>query len=964
MRKYRFFTLTVSRIYKTALAIGAFVIIILSCEKKEVTPPRVFPRVLTGQVTEISEDGAVVHGEIALKGSEPIIERGFVWHEADRVPTLSNADFKPLTPDPENPLFSYKIRSTIVNGEKYRVRAYAKTASYTVYGNMVTFAGKGSHGPEMTDFEPKKGWHGDTVRIYGRYFSNKIMRNEVKFGDRDAQLTSWSDSLLVAVVPRGISSEKVKITVTVTGKTTTIDDYFQKIGMEIEDFNPKLGAPGDTVIITGKLFSNVNYENEVKFNNYTAPVITSDTNLIVTLVPLALRDAKSIISIKNDNYRVTASDTFRLLIPEIKDVVPQSARIGDTLLIKGKYFNPIRDENEVMIDNVRCSLIEASDSIIKLIVPKHSYDNVDLTRPKMPSDLYVKSRGLVSSHSNLFTYIIPYIKSLTPSMVSPGDTMQIIGNNFSPFKKELIIRFGDLYNGIKSEIIKITDNEISFIVPEGTTSSVIWFITDDYETALKDGVSFFPPQIQSISPKTVFFNDIITIRGNYLQNTFRVYIQYKKAYIISAEKKVLKVKLPYNVQSTDGKLSLILEDGYAYRQIYNDALNLPKPELYSFSPDIIYNSTKQITISGKWFNPVANQNNVVINGMKMPVIQANSTELTAEVEMTPPYLSTKFKDVLTVKRNGQSVSSSDSITVDYNSLWTRINDFPGALRQGATYFSLGNKGYIVGGSLSNYLADAPTLTEEVWEFSDMNGGEWVQKKSFPGELRGLMIAFTDGNFAYVGMGNGYNDIWRYDPVSDSWSHVTDFPGKPRRYPMVFVLNHKAYIGLGTLGNAQSENLHDVWEYDIPTDTWTQKDSIDYFKDHGNIKAIGATLNGKGYVSVFSTVPLSENSYTFSRRILEYDQNNDTWIHLTNTNPGVWGIHTVMNDKWYRFDAKLYSFDPLTNNWVTMPNYSGIRNFGIAFVINEKIYFGLGPDYYSPRQPIVRKMWMIDPSKYP
>ncbi len=192
-----------------ALAIGAFVIIILSCEKKDVEPQRIFPRVLTGQVTEISEDGAVVHGEIALKGSEPIIERGFVWHNDDRIPKLSNADFKSLATDPENPLFSYKIRSTIVNGEKYRVRAYAKTASYTVYGNMVTFAGKGSHGPEMIDFEPKKGWRGDTVRIYGRYFSNKILRNEVKFGNLDAYVTSWSDSLLVAVVPRGISNEKV-----------------------------------------------------------------------------------------------------------------------------------------------------------------------------------------------------------------------------------------------------------------------------------------------------------------------------------------------------------------------------------------------------------------------------------------------------------------------------------------------------------------------------------------------------------------------------------------------------------------------------------------------------------------------------------------------------------------------------------------------------------------------------------
>ena len=72
--------------------------------------------------------------------------------------------------------------------------------------------------------------------------------------------------------------------------------------------------------------------------------------------------------------------------------------------------------------------------------------------------------------------------------------------------------------------------------------------------------------------------------------------------------------------------------------------------------------------------------------------------------------------------------------------------------------------------------------------------DWDKIESIGGELglglnRSSAVAFTIGSSAYVGTGQGaapyFNDFWRYDQATNSWTQVANFSGSPRREAVAF-----------------------------------------------------------------------------------------------------------------------------------------------------------------------------------
>jgi len=66
-----------------------------------------------------------------------------------------------------------------------------------------------------------------------------------------------------------------------------------------------------------------------------------------------------------------------------------------------------------------------------------------------------------------------------------------------------------------------------------------------------------------------------------------------------------------------------------------------------------------------------------------------------------------------------------------------------------------------------------------------------QKANYGGTIRNNTSNFVIGNYVYVGLGysdsQGYlHDIWQYNPSTDSWSQSTTFPGSARFHASAFV----------------------------------------------------------------------------------------------------------------------------------------------------------------------------------
>lgn len=93
--------------------------------------------------------------------------------------------------------------------------------------------------------------------------------------------------------------------------------------------------------------------------------------------------------------------------------------------------------------------------------------------------------------------------------------------------------------------------------------------------------------------------------------------------------------------------------------------------------------------------------------------------------------------------------------------------------------------------------------------------QWISRASHPGLSTGGSYGFSLDGIGYVatgyvgGLATVTEEVWSFNPGSNSWNRVCDFPGSSRRFFAAFSIGTKGYLGLGTNGI----NLNDFWEFD-------------------------------------------------------------------------------------------------------------------------------------------------------
>lgn len=305
----------------------------------------------------------------------------------------------------------------------------------------------------------------------------------------------------------------------------------------------------------------------------------------------------------------------------------------------------------------------------------------------------------------------------------------------------------------------------------------------------------------------------------------------------------------------------------------------------------------------------------------------------------------------------------------------------------------------------NYLV---SLTIVVLSFCSIGQTEnfWSDKADFAGSKRERAVAFSIGNFAYVGTGIDsaevvLKDFWKYNPATDTWAQIADFPGGVRRNAVAFTIADFAYVGTGidsadaTVLGAQT--LSDFWKFDPSGNTWTQIASYPASFGNGIYFATAFSIDSKGYVCGGK---LSANFY--SNQLWEYKPSTDQWTQLANFPGGVRyqlssftigfkayvGFGTDQDlyrkDLW-EFDATtnqwsekadfpgserasattfsigqrgfitgganggilddLWEYNPFSDSWTSRATYGGsARKNAIGFVVNGKAYVGTGKGY--------------------
>jgi len=131
--------------------------------------------------------------------------------------------------------------------------------------------------------------------------------------------------------------------------------------------------------------------------------------------------------------------------------------------------------------------------------------------------------------------------------------------------------------------------------------------------------------------------------------------------------------------------------------------------------------------------------------------------------------------------------------------WTLIGQMPASVGHRNPTFVIGSKGYFKNGY--SFFEFKPTTNT------------WIPRATFPGIAPNNNIGLSQNGYGYfiggyLGWGDMYPEVWRYDPNNNSWTQMQDYPFTTRRWCVKAKIGEKCYMGLGTNGT----NFNDFWEF--------------------------------------------------------------------------------------------------------------------------------------------------------
>ena len=223
--------------------------------------------------------------------------------------------------------------------------------------------------------------------------------------------------------------------------------------------------------------------------------------------------------------------------------------------------------------------------------------------------------------------------------------------------------------------------------------------------------------------------------------------------------------------------------------------------------------------------------------------------------------------------NAQNTPLKDFYRYDaQNDSWVQLSDFPGAARSysiGAVYNDIGYIGF--GSTATSYLND-------LWSYNPVNE-QWTQLASCPCAGREHPSFVAHDGKVYAGLGastSNLRDWWEYDISSDSWTQMPDLPGPPRHHPFHFAVGDYVYAGMGH-GNGPGTNIYDDWyRFNPSTKTWTQMND---FPGQGRVAGTQFHHGNHGYVLSGDG---EDHSFMATGEFWKYDADTDSWEQLPPT----------------------------------------------------------------------------------
>jgi hypothetical protein len=348
---------------KTYLALTiSLIIIAFSCEKDSLLL-REYPQLRTLEVSNVDESGATLNAEIISGDWDEIIAYGFVW-APENDPAWSSDEKRIISKKLSSNKFSTIITAALEPELKYSVRAFVETDTFTVFGNRVKFVSLGSLSPVIDSFFPESGEWGDTITVIGKNFSTLTDLNIGYLGAIKLNCTSASDTLLRYVIPEVANKASVELAVEVFEKTAVANASFSYKLPVIKGLSNEEAAFGDTLTI---FLENELKRMKVSFDGQEAKIVQVTKTAVSVIVSNAINRPKPTVSVRVSGY-VDKYVSFNVKQPIVDSTYSFSVHYGDTISIKGSFFNTDPQYNRIGFSTVTKKSFFATSNLLKFLV--------------------------------------------------------------------------------------------------------------------------------------------------------------------------------------------------------------------------------------------------------------------------------------------------------------------------------------------------------------------------------------------------------------------------------------------------------------------------------------------------------------------------------------------------------------------------------------------------------------------
>ncbi len=618
----------------------------------------------------------------------------------------------------------------------------------------------------------------------------------------------------------------------------------------------------------------------------------------------------------------------------------------------------------------------------------------------------------------------PEIESFSPSHADIGDTITVVGKNFSVLENTTSASIG----GVKSDPILMNHDSIQFIVPDTITSesSEISISVSGNISKAKTLFTINPPEIFSVSPTEVINNTLITIKGkNFGFGPAHVLFGETEGNVVQVSKDEIRVRFPTNLSTGFTPLSLNLygRTVFAEEEIENKSVYikdyLPKTGTWN----------DEIEIKLQNYNPI-NQTKVYFNAIPAIILGSTDSSLRVKVPLELLHETSSIKVV-----SGLSEFTSK---VHFHLNKPEITDFfPKEVAYGGTLKVMGKNFHptasynaiAVSGTLKNFEIRSATSTELTVLISrfvttpfllevtigDMVGVSEEEFSIIPAEIESISpknISYNDTvsirgkgfsayytNYVYL---SDYTCNVRYnsdslvkfivpsygledpdgqlemkigtqnltsDNLSFIWHKTLEIDDAARDCPAGFQIEDNYYyyygLGIGTLGQAYgSYSDQDFFRYNINTN---RVNKINNFPGNSFNYGVAFAHNGKGYIGL----GIEEYSDAGSKNIWEYNPENDSWVVVDKFPYGnlAYPVNFVVDQYLYvglgELDGvptqKFWRWDIEQKLWEEVAEFPGEKRYGAAsFAINNKAYVGFGGQYPQSWDHF-NDFWSFDPA---